>query len=436
MAESARRGNGLAPAVPSGTRIMAGSRQRVDRPALGWFWLPAWLAIASAAPAGGREFSISGRVVDFETKEPIAGATVSATIRLFRAGDSDHDDRAPDHVATSDRDGRFAVALREDDEGEPRRVVVLAVRHPDFVARVSLPKPIAEVAANQAKGLAPFCAAVTLERGVEYEAEVVEPDEAPAAGVPFTIGFHSTENESPDFFNSAEGRTDAGGRIRARMPRQRQVSVFLDPERFAQFRHSFDASEREPTPTGFLAPDLGRIVLDPGVAVSGRVVGRDGRPVAGLGVLAVNEDVVDRRRATTDESGKFRFPPLLPGAYQVGAEGQLGTNEYSVTASSARPIRPVQIQVKRSGWRFPVVLEEAASATVEIRFVDSAGRPAPGRRVYVSGTVVPEDSRQAKPDRRSRGPTNSSSKGRPGSTGAAGLSPWGTGGSSSKCPGD
>ena len=57
-------------------------------------------------------------------------------------------------------------------------------------------------------------------------------------------------------------------------------------------------------------------------AIVGEVGDATGAAVAGASVTVTNHETALRRSARTDESGRFNFPQLKPGAYSVKVEAQ------------------------------------------------------------------------------------------------------------------
>ncbi|MGH7680118.1 MAG: TonB-dependent receptor, partial [Gemmatimonadaceae bacterium] len=68
-----------------------------------------------------------------------------------------------------------------------------------------------------------------------------------------------------------------------------------------------------------LAPGLFAVPAYSQSAITGTVIGNDGRPVDAVSVTAVRADRSIAREASTDSSGTFRLAPLTPGTYSVSA---------------------------------------------------------------------------------------------------------------------
>jgi beta-lactamase regulating signal transducer with metallopeptidase domain/protocatechuate 3,4-dioxygenase beta subunit len=90
-----------------------------------------------------------------------------------------------------------------------------------------------------------------------------------------------------------------------------------------------------------------KLTLMRGGTVSGRVVDKDGKPVARIEVEAIIDDDSDTYyltpRTLTDEDGGFTFPALRPGKYYVVADVAFGINR-SVNPQWDRKRRTVNVQ--------------------------------------------------------------------------------------------
>jgi len=121
--------------------------------------------------------------------------------------------------------------------------------------------------------------------------------------------------------------------------------------------------------------DLGEIVFDRGVALSGRVVDRDGHPVTGARVEALVGGARTDHVAWTDASGAFRVFRLPAGELKiaVAAECFVATNVQRKTDSGAAPF---VVTILRGG-------------VLKVRVADPARRHDPDDlAVDVAGPVV------------------------------------------------
>ena len=92
-----------------------------------------------------------------------------------------------------------------------------------------------------------------------------------------------------------------------RVPRGLLVLVVTHPDYLPEFA---PVNTRDPLPT---------VRLHRGGAIAGAVRDVRGRPVAGVRVVALSEEVNDGAEASSDASGRFELKKLRPGRYRVVA---------------------------------------------------------------------------------------------------------------------
>lgn len=254
---------------------------------------PGWLPDES--PAKGQEpegfqirlrpaTCIAGRVVDARG-EPVEGAQVRAHLSGSSRGCAVYVEAACPGPADSrdgetDADGRFAFESLEPGWYE-----------------VSLPNDLSlvERRLGEAGKSADEIAFVLPERLVPLEGRVVDADGAPVAGARVSVS-----GDRPD----AEARTSADGgyRFPRVLPGRQRLEV-----RHADFGLAVEMVEVA-GPRTRLDVRMPRATI-----VQGRILGRDGSPVAAPSLR------VDREPVEVDAEGRFRFS-LTPGEHKVRAE--------------------------------------------------------------------------------------------------------------------
>ena len=357
--------------------------------------LLAALLVLAMAPAAGRAddappvaVTLPGRVVELGTGQPVAGAAIT----VVRAPLADDAGAPPAWAGTAttraDADGRFALVIPPGGSADPRLGITIArVDHPDFIPRRGRATPLADLVAEHRAG-ASRLDAIALERGEAYTACVLEPDGTPAAGVPFeSQNWARGANRSDHFFDLVDGRADADGRLRLVMPRSRALALRLIPAHAAPYQHFWGSERPDDEATPAVPADLGTIRLGPGLVLAGRLLDRDGRPLAGRRLAASGRINRFDRAATTDAEGRFAFAPLAPGNYTVsGADG-----------GAAAPLRPRAVYLEAGADPAPLELRAAEAVRVSARFVDSGGRPARGVALRLTGTLRDEGEGPAAP---------------------------------------
>jgi Carboxypeptidase regulatory-like domain len=161
-------------------------------------------------------------------------------------------------------------------------------------------------------------------------------------------------------------RTDANGiwRQTSVPATQREIKVEIDSPRFAAVRRllsraEFGVDERRP-PTG-------RIVLQPGITVSGKVTDERGAPIAGALIRTRLQNAL--REAVTGADGVYHLRGCEQGicALVVAATGRAIVVRERLVGPDAEP---VDFRMK-------------PGRVLRIRVLDQQGKPCPGARVHL-----------------------------------------------------
>jgi hypothetical protein len=356
----------------------------------------------------GDGIALPGRVIEVDIGFPVKGATVIVDRSIRGADPRTRQPWAGEETIQTDADGRFRLTFPPEQVAERRLTILLRIRHPGYIARKSRRVLLADVIRGRARGEEPFFATIAMERGVEYTGRVVRPGGRPAAGLPYQFeDWGRGNNQSRDFMDDAEGRTDDDGRILLRMTRSQTLAIHLGPPQSARARfpyapyHHFWGTDNPSQNPGVWAPtDFGRIVLSRGIRLVGRVIDTEGRPIAGQGIEAHATKGRDEHATTTEADGSFVLGPLRPANYLITGVGQFIGDSFDPDTPPVRgPIRaihPARVYMKEGVIPEPLVLHEMPTVQVEVRFVDSRGKVAAGGPATLSG-IIPWDGDAANP---------------------------------------
>jgi hypothetical protein len=182
------------------------------------------------------------------------------------------------------------------------------------------------------------------------------------------------------------------------MPKSWGIALYLASDQpakarfpYAPYQHFYGTAQPGQHPDVWVPTQLGRIVLERGVRLSGRFVDTEGRPVSGQTITAYPVRGEDRHSATTEADGSFVLGPLRHANYQVFGEGQDGFGGVDPHAppvrSSARAIKPVKVYLRKDVDPEPLILRQEPTVRIEIQFVDSRGAPALGDVARIRGIV-------------------------------------------------
>ena len=178
------------------------------------------------------------------------------------------------------------------------------------------------------------------------------------------------------FWDSGPLPVDQRGMFSVLIPKDGQAAVAIYPREFAPQILKVAKNET----------DLGPIRVESGTSLTGRVVDKEGRGVAGT-VVAVRDDFVQDflgigtpigTAVKTDESGSFRFPPIR-GTFQVWVTNDAPDYSRQLTVSGVAPppILPQRIDFNGKDKTREVIFREAGSVTVRgtVRWADGSGVP-------------------------------------------------------------
>jgi hypothetical protein len=110
-----------------------------------------------------------------------------------------------------------------------------------------------------------------------------------------------------------------------------------------------------------LCPGLAKPQGETTSAIAGQVADQSGAAIRGAEIAAVNEDTGLKRRAQTDDAGRFTLPQLKPGSYtvQAAAPGFEGQQNRAVPAALGRT-QTVDFVLKVQAQRQAVTVTEGA----------------------------------------------------------------------------
>jgi hypothetical protein len=319
--------------------------------------LSAMVGLVCGCQAGTQ---FTGAVRDRVTRQPIAGVTVTLT-RVI-SPDLRHDQPvAPPAELVTDRDGRFRFTLTPEQARNPNLLIGLDLKHPRYADTDGGEKPLSDILAALKRGERPWFDDLLMSPGEEISGIVEDPDGRPLAGCPIDY--------SPNGHGYADGKTmtDAAGRFRFNVAKGSTHNVMiLRPANYAMSYQMLWG----------LRGDVGRLRLQPGTPVTGTVRDEQGRPVAGvyviaraLGFMSFNAEA----GVKTDAQGRYALEPLKPGPYRLAvADGRFA------------PLG-IGVRVGRPSETFD--FRPADLVTLRFKVVDEQGKPARRTGAYPRCTV-------------------------------------------------
>jgi RNA polymerase sigma factor (sigma-70 family) len=313
---------------------------------------------ARDGPAAARDVrTVFFRVADRTTKRPVAGVTLKVWIngKMTR-----------EHV--TDATGRIVIPLPEMD---PERLTVTARGDGWVPKRVYL----RHFTARETE--IPRSYTLEMERGTSIGGGVQDEQGRPIDGVVVSVYATTPDDRGREALDldGVTARSDAQGRwhldvIPAGLDLGHLHFNFQHPE----FVSWIDAGNNQSimTPEG-LRSRSGLIVLHKGIPVTGRVLDREGRPIAGASVRLgdpMHQPGLWVTTVKTDAEGRFRI-------------GNVAMNEAPLTVRAAGHA-PELMSLKLRPGLAPVEFRLGPARTIRGRVIDDRGRPVAGAGVAVS----------------------------------------------------
>jgi len=169
--------------------------------------------------------------------------------------------------------------------------------------------------------------------------------------------------------------SDEQGRIRAEvLPMGERYSLYVSASGYGNAQQEMDAAD--PKADHYDFPPLVLKIADRKLA--GRVLGADGKPVAGIEVYMRGEGQPNNN-AITDADGRFAFDAVCEGAVTVSANSKGASGQADAMGGDTNV-------VIRFDARNRVNYVTAAPQTLTGTVYDSSGKPAVGARVVVTPT--------------------------------------------------
>lgn len=325
------------------------------------------------------------RVVDKETGEGLAGATVAVRRSILIASE---DRLLTETRHTTDATGHYDLEVSAEHAAEPALYIELDVEHPDYASKKGFGYAFSMIRKNEKLGERPFFEKTELFRGEAVTGTLVDPQGQPLAGERVT-GFSMASNNDFNSINWASAETDAAGRFRVVFHKGGDAILWLIPRNFA-IVEKFVAKKRG---------DLGTFQVSEGVRLAGQVLDIDRQPIAGVpvninfagerddGGLPVTTSV--RRGVVSDSEGRFAFDPLPAGDYKVTIDDHLQNpllrerTIYDVPAVFV----PKSVTLKAGEQPPSIQVQAVPHVVLSAQYIDSSGLKTRGHDFFLFGQM-------------------------------------------------
>ncbi len=261
--------------------------------------------------------TVKGTVLDSRTKAPVAGATVAPMIHELPIWVPDEDKQ----VKTG-ADGRYEVRGVDPELG-------VSASHPDYVHDLAFP---------DGKTIGPNHD-ILLKAGVTIRFTVVDGNGKPLEGVTVSD------------LNNKKAVSAQDGKLDFRNPGL-GLGLTFHKDGYIDGKVKLDEIRRDMKRDGFV------VVMEPLIALSGRVVAADGRPVAGFVIAAGPGKLPDGRESVrqeiSDNDGRFALGLAKEGQAWVGV------------AANGHAAWEGRVEVKRRGQPLEIRLSPGVAVTAKV----------------------------------------------------------------------
>ncbi|MFO0899743.1 MAG: carboxypeptidase regulatory-like domain-containing protein [Pirellulales bacterium] len=333
----------------------------------------------------------SGVLVEHKSGKPIAGGTVIVK-RLVSKGEDYQLLETTEHP--TDKEGRFRFTIPQEQLLLRRLLLRVDAQHPQYAGRTMGGYGLSLIRKNEQFGSPPFYARIELLPGVEVKGVIEDPQGKPIPDLEVQYFSVDPNGGDPLFANSrSQGsvRTDANGRFTFNAIRGGDSTVWVAPS-------AAIAPGNLATKTLFLGKrtgDVGRVRLETGQQVAGRVLDADGAPLQNAWVHATPtaprffgsaEGSRDERNSQTNDRGDFTLDALPPGKYRVSvSDRNWGASVGNQPITPLRAVFKPQILELEDKPGATLEFKALPHFTLEAQWVDSSGQPTSGHSVMVTG---------------------------------------------------
>jgi uncharacterized GH25 family protein/beta-lactamase regulating signal transducer with metallopeptidase domain len=343
---------------------------------------------AAGKKTAAKSITYTGRVLDHISGKPIEGATVTIERTVTSNGLRKTKEFQRTIRVTTNAKGQYSFTLLPDEVARPNLYITFRVEHANYADPGPRGNSHATIIKNRRLGESPFFSEIKLWPGKAVTAVVVAPDGSPVAGARITTFCKHDKAKQFDFHGFGETKTDKNGHFRFIVPSPGEGAFWIFPKGYAVYSQLIRKRRG----------DLGKLVVQKGARLRGRVLDAKGKPLAGIFVGArqtgsdgeliafLSQNGIGNltaRSTHTNKNGEFELEDLPDGDYSLGADPS--RNEVTEIAKHVFLQRSVKLSaaVKPA----PLVFRAVPRVELRARWVDSKGKPARGYQFYVLGQL-------------------------------------------------
>lgn len=330
---------------------------------------PSARSITSLATAESDHYEWTCSTADKKNGVPIAGVHISWELRRPHPVAAGEEASLWKGQFVSDQNGKYEVRIPKSVVDAAKNSVGIEYQHPRYLPSRHSSWPLRMPDDPIGKGIDHRHA--KLEPGVKVNGRIVQPDGSPARDVP--VMFASNR----DGFGDSNGgydhgfwtRTDADGRYLL-------YTRNTWPQRVHWFPDRYEANSRALTQN---FGEQATIRLKSGLALAGKVVDAQGKPLEGIVVQAWTGTRVPYLFAISDTAGVFRFSPLPAGSYRLAPVRSYHDNVTGDSLSAPLPFPIPSIDYVLSDATASTapkaVIQASPLIKIPVEVVDGEGNP-------------------------------------------------------------
>lgn len=330
----------------------------------------------------------AGKVIDRDTRKPIADATVEVIHELSRHPKTGEHTALQTTTHRTDADGNYRFTLPPEEAMQPSLYIVVDAHHPKYQSKGRSGYSHAMIRKNLANGDPPFYSLIELSAGEPISGVVLRPDGKPAANLR-VLAYSKPPSKEPgrSFDRGAfqDAQTDDAGRFQVVVATPGDGVLWVFPKDYSPIALRI----------GDRRGDVGTLQLDEGTRLSGQVLDAKGNPVPHVGVNIrrrgdgekadefLNNNAVANQigsGAESDEAGRFQFNPLPPGPYRIEVKDRI--DDPTIRRERNTPklkldhvFSPLEVVIQDGVPNDPIEIRATPHVIVRGRFFDGQGQP-------------------------------------------------------------
>lgn len=337
---------------------------------------------AAVKPDAGKSAEHSGMVVDADTGEPIAGATVTVT-RL----ESLNWKQLGVTKSVTDENGKYTFTIPPEQLRERLLYILFDVDHPQYAERHCGSYGYGMIVNNMKNGEEPWFAKLQMVRGEKLSGRLIDEAGRPVSGVQIRCSCRPASGFDRIRSAHIKGVSDEQGQFDLMVTAEGRAKLALIPPEHCM--QQMDLGEKR--------GDIGDVVLKRGFSLRGIVQNAKGEPMRDLWVNIQPAEEQFResyemiRSSKIDDQGRFTTRPLQAGKYRINVENKATGALEKVKYANFHDDPPAAMFVTKSLnitedlAAEPMIIRAVPHVLITAQFYKPNGELSPGHSPHVTG---------------------------------------------------